>query len=231
MAGKVCMDMKRQWGCLDFQSGPEILLPVCLLCCFTYLCIQHKELFSIISHNGNEYEIDCVCVCVYNVFCCYWCCLVTKSCPTLCDLMDQSARLLSMGFSRKEYWSELPSASPGDLSNPGIEPTSLAWQADSLPRSHLGSHVCVCVCVCLCVCVKLSYFAIEQKFSQGFPGGSEGKASTCNAGDWGSVPGLGRSSGEGNGNPLQYSCLENPHGKRNVVGYSPWGRKESDTAE
>ena len=43
----------------------------------------------------------------------------------------------------------------------------------------------------------------------GFPGGSEVKASACNAGDLGSIPGLGRSPGEGNGNPLQYSCLEN----------------------
>ena len=44
----------------------------------------------------------------------------------------------------------------------------------------------------------------------GFPGGSDGKASACNAGDPGSIPGLGRSPGEGNGNPLQYCCLENP---------------------
>ena len=43
-----------------------------------------------------------------------------------------------------------------------------------------------------------------------FPGGSDGKASACNAGDPGSIPGLGRSPGEGNGNPLQYSCLKNP---------------------
>ena len=42
------------------------------------------------------------------------------------------------------------------------------------------------------------------------PGGSEDKASACNSGDLGSIPGLGRSSGEGNGNPLQYFCLENP---------------------
>ena len=42
-----------------------------------------------------------------------------------------------------------------------------------------------------------------------FPGGSDGKASVCNAGDTGSIPRLGRSAGEGNGNPLQYSCLEN----------------------
>ena len=44
---------------------------------------------------------------------------------------------------------------------------------------------------------------------RGFPGGSDGKASAYNAGDLGLIPGLGRSSGEGNGNPLQYSCLEN----------------------
>ena len=43
-----------------------------------------------------------------------------------------------------------------------------------------------------------------------FPGGSDGKASVCNAGDPGSIPGLGRSLGEGNGTPLQYSCWENP---------------------
>ena len=45
---------------------------------------------------------------------------------------------------------------------------------------------------------------------KGFPGGSEVKASACNAADLGSIPGSGRSPGEGNGNPLQYSCLENP---------------------
>ena len=45
---------------------------------------------------------------------------------------------------------------------------------------------------------------------RGFPGGSEDKVYACNAGDLGSIPGLGRSPGEGNGNPPQYSCLENP---------------------
>ena len=45
---------------------------------------------------------------------------------------------------------------------------------------------------------------------QFFPGGSDGKESACNAGDQGLIPGLGRSPGEGNDNPLQYSCLENP---------------------
>ena len=64
----------------------------------------------------------------------------------------------------------------------------------------------------------------------GFPGGSEVKASACNAGDLGSIPGLGRSPGEGNGNPLQYSCLENP-----MDGGAWWatvhGVSELDTTE
>ena len=52
-----------------------------------------------------------------------------------------------------------------------------------------------------------------------------------NTGDEGWIPGLGRSPGVGNGNPLQYSCLENPHGQRRLAGYCPWGHKESDTTE
>ena len=47
-------------------------------------------------------------------------------------------------------------------------------------------------------------------YANGFPGSLEGEASACNAGDPGSIPGSGRFPGEGNGNPLQYSCLENP---------------------
>ena len=65
----------------------------------------------------------------------------------------------------------------------------------------------------------------------GFPGGSDGKESACNAGDMCSIPGLGRFSGEGNGNPLQYSCLENAHGQRSLAGYSPWGQKDLYTTE
>ena len=62
-----------------------------------------------------------------------------------------------------------------------------------------------------------------------FPSGLVGKESACNAGDPGSIPGWGRSPGEGNGNPLQYSCLGKSHGQRSLTGYSPWGRKELDT--
>ena len=57
----------------------------------------------------------------------------------------------------------------------------------------------------------------------GFPGSSAGKESPCNAGDLGLIPVLGRSPGEGNGNSLQYFCLENPHGQRSLLGYTSWG--------
>ena len=60
--------------------------------------------------------------------------LVAKSCPTLVAPWTVARQApLSMGFSRKEYWSGLPLPSPGDLPNPGIEPGSPAVQADSLP--------------------------------------------------------------------------------------------------
>ena len=65
----------------------------------------------------------------------------------------------------------------------------------------------------------------------GFPGRSAGKEPISNAGDLGSSPVLGRSPGGGHGNPLHYSCLENPHGQRSLAGYSPLGHKEVDTTE
>ena len=70
--------------------------------------------------------------------------------------------------------------------------------------------------MCVCVC---------------FPSSSAGKESACNVGDLGSIPGLGRSPGGGHGNPFKYSCLENPHGQRSLMGYIAWGRKESDMIE
>ena len=82
---------------------------------------------------------------------------------------------------------------------------------------------------------KQSHEIAEQVYKQFTsntrPGGSDSKESICNAGDLGSIPGLGRSPGRGHGNPLQYSCLENPHGQRSLAGYTPWGHKESDMTE
>ena len=62
----------------------------------------------------------------------------------------------------------------------------------------------------------------------GFPGGSYGKGSACNEEDPGSIPVLGKSPGGGHGSPFLYSCLENAHGQRSLVGYSPWVHKELD---
>ena len=59
-------------------------------------------------------------------------------------------------------------------------------------------------------CVSFRYLILPSVSIWGFPGSSEDKASACNVGDPGLIPGLGRAPGEGNGNPLQYSCLENP---------------------
>ena len=65
----------------------------------------------------------------------------------------------------------------------------------------------------------------------GFPDGLDGKESVCNTRDLGLIPGLGRSPRGGHGNLPQYSCLENPHGQKSLVGYSPWSHKESDMTE
>ena len=78
--------------------------------------------------------------------------------------------------------------------------------------------------------VALSKFMICN-LHQGLPGGSDGNKSTCNAGDLGSIPGLGGSPGGGPDNPFQYSFLENSHGEWCLAGYNPWGCKESDMTE
>ena len=74
------------------------------------------------------------------------------------------------------------------------------------------------------------YLLLKYYWFMGFPGGASGKETAWNAGDKSLIPGMGRSAGEGNGNPLQYSCLEDPHGQRSLVGYSPWCRKELGTS-
>ena len=100
----------------------------------------------------------------------------------------------------------------------------------------LGSRGCEILCVTFKSEVYFSHPLSLTKLSpaglqRGFPGGSNGKDSTCNERDRGSISGWGRSPGEGHGNPLQYSCLENPHGQRSMMGHSLWGHKESDTAQ
>ena len=124
---------------------------------------------------------------------------------------------LSLGFSRQEHWSRLPLPSPmheskkwegsrsvvsDSLQPHGLQPTRLLHLWDFLGKSTgVGCHRLL------------------------LPGGLDGNKSTCSAGDLGSIPGLGRSPGEGKGYSLQYSGLENP------MDYSPWGHKESDMTE
>ena len=77
------------------------------------------------------------------------------------------------------------------------------------------------------VCKHVELFTMYM----GFPGGSYGKESPCNAGDLSSIPGLGRSPGGGHGSPFQYSYLENPHRQRNLMGYGPFCSKELDITD
>ena len=92
-----------------------------------------------------------------------------------------------MGFSKQEDWSGLPFPSPGDLPDPGIEPRSPTLKADTLTSEPPGKPQLIKPC---------------------FPCGSAGKESACNAGDLGSILGLGRPPEEGKGYPLQYPGLE-----------------------
>ena len=75
------------------------------------------------------------------------------------------------------------------------------------------------------------YKYIRKNKLLSFPESSDGKESACNAGELSLIPGMGRSPGDGHGHPLQYSCLENPHGQRSLAGNSPWGCRESDMTE
>ena len=131
-------------------------------------------------------------------------CCAVLSCSVVSDSLWlhglQPARLLCpWGFSRQEYWSGLPYPPPGNLPNPGIKLGSPALPADFYQLSYQGSPNPVII---------ISYY--YHNLLEAFLGGSVGKESACNVGDPGSIPGWGRSLGEGNGNPLQYSCLENP---------------------
>ena len=118
-------------------------------------------------------------------------------------------------FSRQEYWSRLLCPPPWESSQPrdrtqvsyiagGLFTSWATWEATLV--QFLGWEV-----------------PLEKGLTTlvflGFPGGSDSKESTCNVGDLGSIPGLERSPGGGQGNPLQYSCLENPHRQRSLSGY------------
>ena len=100
------------------------------------------------------------------------------------------------------------------------QPCSFAFEKNTQLAHFLSMYYSVYLCRYLSfrACIEFPDFTNKNKgcwvkfssFPEGFPGGSEVKVSACNAKDPVSIPGLGRSPGEGNGNPLQYSCLENP---------------------
>ena len=125
---------------------------------------------------------------------CYMLCLVAQSCPTL-----QSLDCSPPG-------SSIHGDSPGK--NTGVGCHALL-QGSFQPRAQ--THIS---------CIGRQVFLLDPSFGDtGFPGGSDGEESSCNAGDQDLIPGLGRFLGGGHGNPLQYSCLENPHGQKNLTGY------------
>ena len=89
------------------------------------------------------------------------------------------------------------------------------WVVRGLQEAEVGGFVALFMHIHLSWTGHLTLASLSTKgiiiyHQSGFPGGLEGKASTCSAGDLASIPESGRSPGEGNGNPLQYSCLENP---------------------
>ena len=77
----------------------------------------------------------------------------------------------------------------------------------------------------------MRFFNLTFPFLVSAPGGSEGKASACNMGDSGSIPGLGRIPWRRKWQPTPVLLPGISHGRRSLVGYSPWGRKESDMTE
>ena len=79
-----------------------------------------------------------------------------------------------------------------------------------LPLDECYCHLILVLTIWWCPCVESSLGLLENGVCYNQRGGSEVKVSACNTGDLGLIPGSGRSPGEGNGNPLQYSCLENP---------------------
>ena len=144
------LPLGQPWG-----SHPEPVAPVWRMRCSDWSDLDHLITLTQLSGVAHWQQVGCLAVgsCLFFVilswqnparvliikFCC---CLVIKSCLTLCDPMDGSLPVSSArGFPRREYWSELPFPSPGDLPDPGIKLVSPAWQADSLPLSQVGSPI------------------------------------------------------------------------------------------
>jgi len=166
------------------------------------------------------------------------------SCIQLCVTLWTAARQapVSTEFSRQQYWSGLSRPPPRNLPNPGIEPGSLlsppcirgffttntTWEAQMAAKLEIYNRILRWWSSdkeSVLQCRRPQFHSWIGKIPWrknrlptpvflSFPSGSDGKESTCNAGDLGSTPGLGRSPGEGYGYPLQYSGLENSMDRR-----------------
>ena len=129
--------------------------------------------------------------------------------------------------------------------HPRLEvPSVSTWTLDSLSLGYIIPHQKASIIRTVVPLEAMYHFsqAASRVFSVsflfsfimmflGFPGGSDGRESACKARDPSSIPGLGRSLGEGNDNPLQYSCLENSmvrNGQRSPAGYCLWGCRDSN---
>ena len=208
----------------------------------SHLKCRHLVVSVRLLHRLSESHFPSVCVRAQPRLDLPWWGLHPK--PSLCTLACQRIRCvwlfatlwtvprqapLALGLSRQEYGSGLPCPPPGDLPDLGFEPKSLispALEVDSFTTEPPGKPG-----------VQLT------NMHEGFLSGSDSKESACNAGDPGSISGLGRFPGERNGNPLQCSRLRNPmqpipvyfpgksHGQRMLASCSPWGHKESERTE
>ena len=130
----------------------------------------------------------------------------------------------------------LPTPSPAPDQLDTLIPVHPVWPTKHSRASKKGQNtligkrtVEVILPVCLQITKQSRVWALKWRCLWGRGAWLVQLSPGCHEGELGSILGLGRSSGGGRGNPLQYSCLENPHGQRSLVGYSPWDRKKLDT--
>ena len=148
---------------------------------------------------------------------------------------------LSMGFSRQEYWTGL--LFPGDLPDPGIKPRSPALQKDSLPSESPGKPIFIMYPFKSWALPHMGALKMEKAMAPHSstlawkipwaeePGRLQSMGSQSDTTEWLHFHFSLSCMGEGNGNPLQYSCLENPRDRGSLVGCHLLGRTESDTTE
>ena len=150
---------------------------------------KNSEYQRVKGKDAITCRIACAKRCMF-MYCCCWVASRFWLCAAPWTVAPPNQAPLSMEFSRQEYWSRLPFPSP------------YLYVIEGVFKGSFES-----TCFSSVVILRVPLILVN------FPGGSDGKESACSAGDPGSIPGLGRSPREGNGYPLQYSCLENCIGR------------------